>query len=79
MVKYPHMNVDFTWNGKTYKGELRPVSGAGTLYHLMVKNFYQGQMTKTETGWQFSSQKYGYLEAISNELLQFIISEKSSD
>jgi hypothetical protein len=45
----------------------------------MIKNYYQDQMTKTEAGWQFSSKKYGYIEAISNELLPFIIGEKSSD
>lgn len=55
------MDVDFTWNGKTYKGELRPVSGGGTIYHLLVKNFYQGQLVRTATGWQFSTQKQGYI------------------
>jgi hypothetical protein len=73
------MRVTFTWNNKEYNGELRPVSGAVTIYHLMIKNYYQDQMTKTEAGWQFSSKKYGYIEAISNELLPFIIGEKSSD
>lgn len=53
------MNVTFTHNQKQYSGELRKVSGAGNLYHLMVKGIYQGQLVKTDTGWNFSSQQ-GY-------------------
>jgi hypothetical protein len=55
------MDVSFTWNGKEYNGELRRVSGAGNMYHLMVKNYYQGQLVRTDKGWQFSTQKHGYI------------------
>lgn len=60
------MDVQFTWNGKTYTGELRSVSGAGNIYHLMVKGYYQGQLVRTDHGWQFSNQKQGYIEALSS-------------
>jgi hypothetical protein len=59
------MDVQFTWEGKTYNGELRPVSGAGNMYHLMVKNYYQGQLVRTDNGWQFSTQKHGYINELS--------------
>jgi len=55
------MQVSFTWNNKVYHGELRAVSGAGTIYHLMIKNYYQGQLVLTASGWSFSTQKQGYI------------------
>jgi hypothetical protein len=58
------VNVVFDWNGKTYNGELRRVSGAGNMYHLMVKNYYQGQLVRTDKGWQFSTQKHGYIDSL---------------
>jgi hypothetical protein len=36
------MSIKFEREGRTYEGELRRVSGAGKMYHLMVKNYYQG-------------------------------------
>jgi hypothetical protein len=55
------MQVSFTWHNKEYNGELRPVSGAGTIYHLIVKNYYQGQLIRTAGGWQFSTQIQDYI------------------
>lgn len=66
------MDVIFTWKDKQYSAELRPVSGAGTIYHLMIKNYYQGQLTKTELGWQFSTQKHGYLPELSMQLGRYV-------
>jgi hypothetical protein len=72
------MNVKFTWNNKEYNGELRPVSGAGTMYHLMVKNYYQGQLVKTDKGWQFSTQKQGYIPDLADYFGQCILAKLSS-
>lgn len=55
------MQVSFNWQGKNYDGELKQVSGAGNVFHLMIKNFYQGQLVRTAKGWQFSTQKNGYI------------------
>lgn len=55
------MQVTFSWEGKNHTGELKPVSGAGTVYHLMIRNYYQGQLVRTSNGWQFSTQKNGYI------------------
>jgi len=67
------MKVSFTWNKKEYNGELRAVSGAGTMYHLMVKNYYQGQLVKTDKGWQFSTQKHGYIQSLSSYFSEQIL------
>jgi hypothetical protein len=64
--------VDFTWNGKQYNGELRQVSGAGNMYHLMVKNYYQGQLVRTDKGWQFSTQKHGYIESLAKRFGRYL-------
>jgi len=55
------MEVTFTWEGREHTGELKPVSGAGNVYHLMIKNYYQGQLVRTVNGWSFSTQKHGYI------------------
>jgi hypothetical protein len=55
------MQVTFTWKDKEHAGELKPVSGAGNVYHLMIRNYYQGQLVRTSNGWQFSTQKNGYI------------------
>lgn len=49
------MKVTFSWDGENDTGELKPVSGAGSVYHLMIRNFYQGQLVRTANGWQFST------------------------
>lgn len=55
------MQVEFNWDGKQYTGELKPVSGAGNVFHLMIRDFYQGQLVRTSNGWSFSTQKNGYI------------------
>jgi hypothetical protein len=61
------MDVEFSWKGKRYRGELKPVTGAasGNMYHLIVKGFYQGQLVKTDRGWVFSNQKEGIIPELS--------------
>jgi len=51
--------ITFMHKGKQYTGYLSKVSGAGThaTYHLMIDNFYRGQLVHTDHyGWQFTSQ-----------------------
>jgi hypothetical protein len=60
------MQVTFSWNGKEHTGTLKPVSGAGNVYHLMIRNYYQGQLVRTSNGWQFSTQKLGYLPELAS-------------
>lgn len=50
--------VKFTYQDKEHSGMLTKVAGAGTsgAWHLMVNNFYWGQLHLTENfGWQFTS------------------------
>ena len=48
--------VTFQWNGKQITGRLTSVSGAGSLYHLMVDNYYWGQLNfSPHFGWTFTS------------------------
>jgi len=54
----------FDWEGRKFEGELRRVSGAGSIYHLMVKKYYQEQLVRTDKGWQFSTQKHGYIDTL---------------
>lgn len=53
--------VTFTFQNKEYKGSLSEVSGAGaelgTCWHLMVDNYYWGQLLYLERGFVFHSQK----------------------
>jgi hypothetical protein len=66
------MVVTFEWEGRKFEGELRQVSGAGNMYHLLVKNYYQGQLVKTDKGWQFSTQKHGYIKTLSIHFGQYV-------
>jgi hypothetical protein len=61
------MIVSFPWQGKFYTGELKPVAGATqkSMFHLMVKGYYQGQLYRTETGWTFSNQRHGIIAELS--------------
>lgn len=59
--------VTFEYEGKEYKGQLVSVSGAAAnMFHLMVNNYYKGQLFKTGNGWRFSSQngKLDHLESV---------------
>ena len=46
----------FTYNNQLIEGVFTSVSGAGNIYHLMVNDYYWGQLNYAEHfGWQFSS------------------------
>jgi hypothetical protein len=46
----------FYYNNQLVEGVLKSVSGAGNIYHLMVNDYYRGQLNYSEHfGWQFSS------------------------
>jgi hypothetical protein len=32
----------------------------------MIRNYYQGQLVRTSNGWQFSTQKLGYLPELAS-------------
>jgi hypothetical protein len=62
--------VEFNYEGKTYKGVLSAVGGAGNkMFHLMVNNFYCGQLFYTATGWRFSSQN-GKLDHLADVFIE---------
>lgn len=54
MKKIP---IQFDYKGKHYEGHFSEVSGASAnLWHLMIDNFYKGQLIFSETyGWAFHS------------------------
>lgn len=50
--------IKFEYEGKHYAGIFSNVSGSGSSsnYHLMIDNFFMGQIMQTENyGWQFHS------------------------
>ena len=52
------IRVEFNYEGKHYKGFLSEVTGAGKLWHLMINNYYMGQLLYSEKyGWQFHNNK----------------------
>ncbi len=57
--------VSFSYHEKTYSGDLVKVSGGGNLYHLYVNGYYQGQLSSSDQGWQFSTQKHGIVQELS--------------
>lgn len=66
------MNIPatFTYQGKTYKGFLHPVHGAGiNVWHLMIDNFYYGRLRYHE-GWVFDSVK---MEGIAETLGEIVV------
>lgn len=65
--------VSFQYEGKTYRGILSQVPGAGgQLFHLMVNGYYKGQLLYTANGWHFTSQsgKLDHLESVFVEALK---------
>lgn len=57
--------TSFTHDNKSIEGFFIVISGGGNLYHLMVDNFYRGQLTFSEHfGWGFSSNTW-HLEHLS--------------
>jgi hypothetical protein len=56
MKKIP---IQFDYNGKHYEGDFSEVSGAAAKsWHLMVDNYYKGQLIFSETyGWAFHNNK----------------------
>lgn len=50
--------VEFDYQGKHYKGHLTEVHGAGKVWHLIINNYYFGQLVLSENyGWAFHSNK----------------------
>lgn len=52
--------ISFEYEQQHYTGHFKQVSGSGSTasFHLMIDNFYQGQLVHTtEHGWQFTSNK----------------------
>jgi hypothetical protein len=56
MVKIP---IEFDYNGEHYKGHFsQPFGTGGSVWHLMIDNFYFGQLLYSETnGWSFHDNK----------------------
>jgi len=66
--------VTFTLAGKEINGELSAVTGANGLWHIMSNGYYIGQLTNGANGWQFSSQKHGYDQSLSEYFGSIIVS-----
>jgi hypothetical protein len=49
--------VSFEYEGIQFEGYLSKVSGAGNnaSYHLMINNYYRGQLFYASSGWRFGS------------------------
>jgi hypothetical protein len=71
------MHVTFTWERKEHSGELKPISGAGNVFHLKIRNYYQGQLVRTTNGWQFITKKLGYIPELADHF--GVIVEKSAE
>ena len=53
MKKIP---IEFDYKGNHYKGHFTEVFGGGAkTWHLMIDNFYKGQLRHSENGWVFHS------------------------
>ena len=53
MKKIP---IQFDYKGKHYEGHFSEVSGAAAkTWHLMIDNFYKGQLIHSKNGWAFHS------------------------
>jgi hypothetical protein len=64
--------VTFTYQGKTYSGHLSQVHGSGQrLWHLMVNNFYWGNLTYVN-GWVFHSNSKPELSALADHFGDYI-------
>jgi hypothetical protein len=51
MKKIP---IQFDYKGKHYEGYFSEIFGVGTnTWHLMIDNFYKGQLLHTNNGWAF--------------------------
>lgn len=49
--------VEFDYEGKHYKGYLSQVTGAGQIWHLMIDDYYMGQLIYSSYGWSFHNNK----------------------
>lgn len=63
--------IKFTLKGKHYNGYLNSVSGAGQVFHLMINNYYIGQLSYTNT-WVFYGNK---LDGSSSEELTDLLGD----
>lgn len=64
--------VEFDYQGKHYKGHLSEVSGAAAqLWHLMIDNYYYGQLFYTDAGLKFYSQS-GKFQELEDYLIEVI-------
>lgn len=59
--------ITFDYKGKHCEGTLSEVHGAGAtgVFHLMINNFYRGQLINTQKGWAFYSNS-GEMADLSN-------------
>lgn len=53
MLKVP---IKFDYKGSRYAGVLSAASGSSGLYHLLINNYFQGQLFYSDH-WQFYSNK----------------------
>ena len=66
--------IAFKYQEKEYCGYFSRVSGSGntSLFHLMIDNFYQGQLFLSQNfGWRFSNQT-GKFESYSEYFGEYI-------
>jgi hypothetical protein len=57
--------ITFKRNGATYQGTFNAVSGGGGgMFHLMIDDYYHGCLIKTQSGWQFTTQKEGVIREL---------------
>lgn len=69
--------VTFTHQKKHYTGHLLAVSGAGSNhYHLMIDNFYCGQLWLTHHfGWQMDGEFRGLAEELGRVVEKGVVME----
>lgn len=64
--------VSFEYEGVQFDGYLSKVSGAGSTatYHLMINNYFRGQLFNTPSGWRFGSNNNMFEE---NYMVEFFV------
>ncbi len=74
--------IKFEYEGKPYQGVFSMVTGSGAtgLYHLMIGDFYYGQLFHSEHfGWQWGSNKgffKGQAEYFGSYVSEYLASQK---
>jgi hypothetical protein len=64
--------LSFELKGKQYSGVLSAVAGVGqsSAWHLLIDNYYYGQLMHTDRGWVFHSEK---MPEIGDYLAEYVI------